>query len=64
MKSKEILQAWRETEQGEALTNVVGTPVVNESLLREVSGGTSSGFICTVSGECNGSGRTCWRLPW
>jgi hypothetical protein len=64
MKSKEMLQAWRDGEQNDALANVVGAPVVNEALLREVNGGTSSGYVCTVSGECNGSGRSCWRWPW
>jgi hypothetical protein len=55
-----ILDAWKKTEN--SLQDVAGTPVVDENLLRQVGGGIreeSSGYWCTVSGECNG-GRSCW----
>lgn len=56
----QILNAWKQSE--DQLQNVAGTPVVDENLLRQVGGGLaaiSSGYFCTISGECNG-GRSCW----
>lgn len=43
------------------MENLVGMVEIKEELLTQVSGGlaASSGYICTVSGECNG-GSSCW----
>ena len=62
--SNKILNAWKQSEDQVSLQNVAGTPVVDENLLRQVGGGAmlreySSGYFCTISGECNG-GRSCW----
>jgi hypothetical protein len=66
MDTKSILNAWKESEDADSMNNIVGTPVVDENLLRQISGGQasfpdrrSSGYFCTVSGECNG-GTSCW----
>lgn len=65
--SKNILSAMQAMEQDQAaMDQAVGMVVINEELLHQVSGGLawSSGYICTISGECNG-GRSCWpRLPY
>ena len=66
MSKKNILGALKQSEQDQATMNeIVGMVEVNEDLLHQVSGGAawSSGYICTISGECNG-GSSCWpRLP-
>lgn len=63
MSTSKILEAWKQSEGQGALESIVGTPVVDESLLRQIGGGmiptASSGHICTISGECNG-GTSCW----
>lgn len=43
------------------MENVVGMVEINGELLNQVGGGlaASSGYICTISGECNG-GTSCW----
>lgn len=58
MDSNSILKMWKSSESQAALTEVAGTPIVDENLLRLVSGGWQ-GFVCTISGECNG-GTSCW----
>lgn len=64
MSTFKILEALK-TAKG-SMQDVAGTPVVDENLLRQIGGGAydrapefSSGYFCTVSGECNG-GRSCW----
>jgi hypothetical protein len=64
MDSNSILNAWKQSEGRDSIANVAGAVVVDENLLRQIGGGalsSSSGYICTISGECNG-GRSCW--PW
>jgi hypothetical protein len=43
------------------MANAVGVVEIDEELLTQVSGGFSSGYIDTISGECMG-GFNCWRL--
>ena len=62
MHTSKILNAWKQSEDRGSLEGIAGTPIVDENLLRQIGGGlslTSSGYICTVSGECNG-GTSCW----
>lgn len=34
---------------------------VNESLMTKIVGGkNSAGYVCSLSGECNNSGDSCW----
>jgi hypothetical protein len=60
-----ILNTWKQSESNGSMNEIVGSPVVDENLLRNISGGrleydrVSSGWICTISGECNG-GTSCW----
>jgi hypothetical protein len=70
MDTKSILNAWKESEDSGSMNNIVGTPVVDDTLLRQIAGGRggmnnelSSGYFCTVSGECNG-GTSCWPWPF
>jgi hypothetical protein len=63
-----ILNAWKQSESQDGLAAVAGTPIVDEALLRQVSGGKllpSSGMVCTLSAECNAGQGSCgigW--PW
>jgi hypothetical protein len=65
MDTKSILNSWKQSEDNGSINNIVGTPVVDENLLRQIAGGrsiapeNSSGYFCTISGECNG-GTSCW----
>jgi hypothetical protein len=66
MDTKSILNTWKQSEGNDSMNDIVGTPVVDENLLRQIGGGqmaqqASSGWICTISGECNG-GRSCWPV--
>ncbi len=61
MDTNKILDAWKQTDDTQS---IAGQVVVDESLLRQIGGGEmqrefSSGYFCTISGECNG-GRSCW----
>ena len=63
MKKNEIIKALKEGKSKEEFLNIIGSPEVN---LDTIKGGNvsiswnSSGFICSISGECNASGRSCW----
>ena len=65
MDTKSILNTWKQSESNGSMKEIVGSPVVDENLLRHIGGGrlledrVSSGWICTISGECNG-GTSCW----
>jgi hypothetical protein len=65
MDTRLILNTWKQSENNGSMNNIVGTPVVDENLLRQIAGGLgadnelSSGYFCTISGECNG-GKSCW----
>jgi hypothetical protein len=68
MDTSSILNTWKQSEGSDSMNDIVGTPVVDENLLRQIGGGAqalapefSSGYFCTISGECNG-GTSCW--PW
>lgn len=71
MDTKSILNTWKQSEGNDSMSDIVGTPVVDENLLRQIAGGASlapeitasSGYFCTVSGECNG-GTSCWPWPF
>lgn len=67
MSTSMILKAWKQSEGSASIENVAGMLVVDENLLRQIGGGQqgqrrefSSGFFCTISGECNGGGQSCW----
>lgn len=66
MNTSTILDAWKQSESKAAIEQVAGMSVIDENLLRQIGGGRqeqqrefSSGYFCTVSGECNG-GTSCW----
>jgi hypothetical protein len=58
MKKNQIIEAWKNGKTKEEIANLVGTPEVNKEV---VQGGrvardtaASSGYFCTISGECWG----------
>lgn len=58
MEARNITQLWNESSDGES---AIGEPIVDQALLNQIGGGAcSSGWVCSVSGECNCSGRSCW----
>ncbi|MFY7929451.1 MAG: hypothetical protein ACOVS5_11330 [Oligoflexus sp.] len=63
---KSILSTWKKSELNQSeMDSIIGTPVVDESLLEQIGGGrASAGWVCTISGECNASGNGCNPLPW
>ncbi len=62
MNTNEMIKAWKNAE---VETNENNSAVVNEELIGQIHGGNdSSGWVCTVSGECNDSGRSCWDIIW
>lgn len=68
------IRAWKDPKFRASLgaTDVVPNPAgerlveLDEEELRGVWGAqvapmiTSEGYVCSVSGECNGSGQSCW----
>ncbi|HHC79123.1 MAG TPA: hypothetical protein ENK46_04515 [Flavobacteriia bacterium] len=66
MKKNEIIKALKNGKNKEELLDIIGSPEVN---LETITGGQqepfrSSGYICTLSGECNGTGKSCWPWPF
>ncbi len=58
--SDKIIQAWKKAE---AEMNEKAPIEIDSELMQEINGGVNSaGNICTVSGECNGTGRSCETL--
>jgi len=57
MKKNQILDAWKNGKSKEEIADLVGTQQVNKEVVqggrvREAS--ASSGYFCTISGECWG----------
>lgn len=63
MNTNKILEALKQADGAQSITDVAGQVVVDENMLRQVGGGVarefSSGYFCTISGECWGGG-SCW----
>lgn len=56
-----VIEALKNSEVNS--TNVVGAQKLDENTLRQLQGGrSSSGWICTISAECNG-GHSCNPFP-
>lgn len=61
MKSNNLINAWKNADANAQVETPVADAQVNESLMTQIVGGANSaGYRCTVSGDCNGSGRSCW----
>ena len=57
MDSNKVLTALKQTDDTQSIAKVAGQVVVDENMLRQIGGGRagfSSGYFCTVSGECWG----------
>jgi len=63
MKTKQLIESWKNadaTQQSDSPANHVD---VNETAMSEITGGVNSaGYVCTLSGECNGTGKSCWDI--
>lgn len=62
MKSN-LIQAWKNADKSANAKAPVANPNIDESMLtNSVNGGAqSAGYVCTLSGECNG-GKSCWDV--
>ncbi len=59
-KNEKMIQAWKKAE---AEMNEKAPVAIDAELMQEINGGAASaGAVCSVSGECNGSGRSCDTL--
>jgi hypothetical protein len=64
MKKNEMIRAWKSTDNKEEISNAIGSPEINKEVVK--GGATridSSGYICSVSGECWG-GWSCDPRDW
>ena len=57
---KNLRNAWNMAE------SAMESPVLNEELMNHIAGGKQAtkpgdGYIKTISGECNISGKSCWE---
>ncbi len=56
-KNEKMIQAWKKAE---VEMNEKAPVAIDAELMQEINGGAASaGAVCSVSGECNGSGRSC-----
>lgn len=53
MNLNDVIKTWKEADSTSE-SSPVGEPMVDKNLISKVRGGGSSGFICTLSGECQG----------
>jgi hypothetical protein len=60
MKTKQLIESWKNADANQQSDSPANAVIVQESLMAEVTGGANSaGLVCTVSGECNASGKSC-----
>jgi len=55
MKTNNVIENWKSAE----MKQVIGNSVINKEMMAEIQGG--SGHVKTISGECNTSGKSCWK---
>lgn len=53
MKTNQVIENWKSAD----VKQVIGASVINKEMMAEIQGG--KGFIKTISGECNTSGKSC-----
>ncbi len=62
MKSKSMIEAWKNAENEMNEKNPV---IVYKEMMNQITGGgNSAGWVCTISGECNSSGKSCNPFDW
>ncbi len=59
-KNEKMIQAWKKAE---AEMNEKAPVAIDAELMQEINGGANSaGYVCSASGDCNGSGRSCGEV--
>jgi len=53
MKTNQVISTWKSAD----MKQVIGASVINKEMMAEIQGG--KGYIKTLSGECNTSGKSC-----
>jgi hypothetical protein len=56
MKTKKMIESWKSAE----MNNVIGKSSINKDMMAEIQGG-GSGYVQTLSGECNTKHLSCWK---
>lgn len=56
MKTNQVIENWKAAD----MKQVIGASVINKEMMTEIQGG--EGYIKTLSGECNTSGKSCFRV--
>jgi len=58
MKTKQLIESWKNADATQQSDSPANNVDVNESAMSEITGGVNS----TLSGECNGTGKSCWDI--
>ncbi|MDP4276935.1 MAG: hypothetical protein Q8914_04800 [Bacteroidota bacterium] len=58
MKTNHVIESWKAAE----MKQVIGNAAINKEMMSEIQGGIRIGFIHSVSGDCNSSGESCWKI--
>lgn len=53
MKTNQVIENWKAAD----IKQVIGASVINKEMMAEIQGG--QGYVKTLSGECNTSGKSC-----
>lgn len=56
MKTNQLIENWKQAD----MKDVIGASVINKDMMAEIQGG--SGYVKTLSGECNTSGKSCIKV--
>jgi hypothetical protein len=51
-----MIENWKSAD----LNQVIGGTVISKEMMAEIQGG--KGYSNTLSGECNRSGKSCWKI--
>lgn len=57
MKTNNLIESWKTANMNE----IIGSSSINKEMMAEVQGG-GSGYLKTLSGDCNTSGKSCWTV--
>lgn len=56
MKTNNLIESWKSANMNE----IIGNSSISKEMMAEVQGG-GSGYVKTLSGECNSSGKSCFK---
>ncbi len=56
MKTNQLIENWKQAD----MKDVIGASVINKDMMVEIQGG--AGYVNTLSGECNTSGKSCIKV--